>query len=169
MLEQEHQGKYPVLEDFHWNDRISSITIETLNRPSTWTLTAPPITPIPVFVQLYEHKNYRGKRLNVIQDIANLGSYNGFNDITSSVRVLRGPNYQWIGPSNSLNSRAHLFGNANFEPTWDPFTLPTDSQNIGQVPPGPPSTPREGFWYSNLEDPRFARNDWASSIKITGP
>jgi hypothetical protein len=180
LLEEEHQGEYPVLEDFHFNDRISSIRIETLNRRSSWTLTAPPIEPIPVIVQLYEHQNYRGKRLNVIEDIANLGSYNGFNDITSSVRVRQGPNYQWIGPSNSLNSRAHLFEDANFQ--MSKLVLPTDDQNIGQVPPGPPSTPKEGFWYPDLDDffmkygydsvtrmYKISWNDKLSSIKITGP
>jgi Beta/Gamma crystallin len=51
------------------------------------------ITPIPVVAELYQHKNYQGRKLIVVQDLPDLHAWADFGDIVGSVKVFRGPNY----------------------------------------------------------------------------
>lgn len=136
LLEEEYRGEWPYLKEFQFNDRISSVRIVRYLPRKSWPLTASPIKPIPIVVQLYEHQNYQGRRLNVIENIADLGSYAEFKDKASSLQIHQATDYQWVGPNSLQNSRARLFRETHFQPSNDPFILPTDSQNVTPVPLG---------------------------------
>jgi hypothetical protein len=54
------------------------------------------IQPIPLVVELYEHANFMGNRLIVVEDSSNIPVDFGseFNDVTTSVRVRKGPDFK---------------------------------------------------------------------------
>jgi len=90
------QGAYPcVSRPYNFSDIISSVRIyPPLNgRVSLNPVDAPTIRPIPLVVELYQHSNYRGRRLNVVENIPNIHSYANFGDLVTTVRVTQGPNY----------------------------------------------------------------------------
>lgn len=74
---------------FNFNDAISSVKI---NPPPPG---AHQIAPISLIVEIYEHDNYKGRRLVVVENSYSITNEFGsdFNDITTSVRVRPGPNY----------------------------------------------------------------------------
>jgi hypothetical protein len=72
---------------FSFNDMISSVRFnQDINMPYT-------ITPIPVVAELYEHKDFGGRKLIVVQDLPDLKAWADFGDLVSSVKVFQGPNY----------------------------------------------------------------------------
>jgi hypothetical protein len=136
------QGAYPALDELNFNDKISSVRFyNTINAPSRWPLTAAPIGPIPLVVELYEHKDFKGRKLIVIENIANLGYYAGFDNTASSLKVYPGPNY-------TPGSKVRLFRNNDFQPKDDPLVL-----GVG--------------WVRDLAHSNYAYNDMLSSIAIT--
>lgn len=81
-------GAYPTLKKpYNFENTISSVNLFR-GIPS-----APSIRPIRVVAELYEHANYRGKRLNILENVSNIHSYSDFGDIVSSVKVFEGPDY----------------------------------------------------------------------------
>ncbi|MCC3410165.1 MAG: hypothetical protein JGK17_32485, partial [Microcoleus sp. PH2017_10_PVI_O_A] len=54
---------------------------------------APPITTIPVVAELYDGPNYGGRKLIIFEDVDNLATYSAYDNLTSSVKVFKGPNY----------------------------------------------------------------------------
>ncbi len=97
-------GTYSNLHLLHsFGDAISSVRF---NPPSP---SAHTIAPIPLVVELYEHINFQGNRLVVIEDSASLPADFGseFNDVVSSVRVKQGPNF-------AAGKHAELFRDINY-------------------------------------------------------
>lgn len=88
---------------FGFGDVISSVKF-TPSFPE-----APEIKPIPLIVEIYEHANFRGKRATIVENVADIISYLGweFNDVISSVRVIKGPDY-------SPGMKAHFFQHINY-------------------------------------------------------
>ncbi len=81
-------GAYPSLvRPYNFNDVISSVNFSQ-GVPGTGT-----ISPVPVVAELYEHKNYGGRKFVVVQNVANLHTYAAFGDLASSAKVMQGPNY----------------------------------------------------------------------------
>jgi hypothetical protein len=81
-------GAYPnLVRPYNFNDVISSVNFNK-GVPDTGK-----ITPIPVVVELYQHKDFGGRKLIVFEDISNLHTYSDFGDTVSSVKVLQGPNF----------------------------------------------------------------------------
>ncbi|MGK7938663.1 MAG: hypothetical protein AB4062_00595 [Crocosphaera sp.] len=54
---------------------------------------APPVSQIPVVAELYDRVNYEGRKLIIFEDVENLTTYSAYNNLTSSVKVFKGPNY----------------------------------------------------------------------------
>jgi hypothetical protein len=54
---------------------------------------APPITSIPVVVELYSQANYGGRKLIILENVDNLTTYSLYENLTYSIKVFRGPNY----------------------------------------------------------------------------
>jgi len=104
------QGAYPCLvRPYNFNDIISSVRIWpplntniVLHPHSTHT-----ISPIPLVAEIFEHSNYRGKKLTIVENIANIHSYADFGDIVTSVKVHRGPNYV-------EDNKVKLYGAVNY-------------------------------------------------------
>ena len=88
---------------YNFGDVISSVKFN-VTPPQTH-----PIQPIPLVVELYESVNYSGRRAVMVQDVPNIISYLGseFNDITTSVRVKKGPNY-------TAGIKAELYRDVNY-------------------------------------------------------
>ena len=63
---------------------------------------------IPLVVELFEHKNFQGKKLVLITDVRNLHDF-GFGDKVSSVKVFGGPNFNPVA-----NQRVRLAEHRNF-------------------------------------------------------
>ena len=86
-------GFYPNLHDTAYNfaDRISSI-----NFGSTLDVPGPEWGTIPLIVDCYEHVEFRGKKITILRDIANLRDPQGgtwFEDRISSIRIFKGPDF----------------------------------------------------------------------------
>ena len=86
-------GFYPNLHDvaFNFADRISSI-----NFGSSIDVVGPEWGTIPIIVECYEHVEYKGKKITILRDIANLRDPQGgtwFEDRISSIRIFKGPNF----------------------------------------------------------------------------
>ena len=86
-------GFYPNLHDvaFNFADRISSI-----NFGSTLEVVGPEWGTIPLIVDCYEHVEFRGKKITILRDIANLRDPQGgtwFEDRISSIRIFKGPDF----------------------------------------------------------------------------
>ncbi len=86
-------GFYPNLHDVAYNfaDRVSSI-----NFGSTIDVVGPEWGTIPLIVHCYEHVEFRGKKITILRDIANLRTPQGgtwFEDRISSVQIFKGPNF----------------------------------------------------------------------------
>jgi len=75
---------YPPIQ---FGDVISSVKFNQGVPP------APPVTNIPVVAELYDGLNYGGRKLIVFEDVDNLGTYSAYDNLTSSVKVFKGPNY----------------------------------------------------------------------------
>jgi len=88
---------------FNFGDAVSSVRF---NPPPP---SAAAITPIPLIVELFQHDNFNGNRLVVVEDSASLSGDFGseFNDVVTSVRVTSGPNFV-------AGKVAQLFRDANF-------------------------------------------------------
>ncbi len=115
---------------YNFNDIISSVKF---NQDVAWAYT---ISPIPVVAELYEHSNYQGRRLIVVQNLQDLHTWADFGDKVSSVKVLPGPNYV-------PGSQVILFEDTNYSGGQLPLS-PNEYPNLGAM----------GF------------NDKASSIKV---
>ncbi|MFQ5847553.1 MAG: beta/gamma crystallin-related protein [Candidatus Methylomirabilales bacterium] len=61
---------------------------------------------IPLVVELYQHKGFGGRRYYLVKDERNLQEGPAFNDIVSSIKVYKGPN--WGG------EKVELFKHTNF-------------------------------------------------------
>ena len=86
-------GFYPNLHDTAYNfaDRISSI-----NFGSTLEVPGPEWGTIPLIVDCYEHVEFRGRKITILRDIANLRDPQGgtwFEDRISSIRIFKGPDF----------------------------------------------------------------------------
>ncbi len=86
-------GFYPNLHDTAYNfaDRISSI-----NFGSTLEVVGPEWGTIPLIVDCYEHTEFRGRKITILRDIANLRDAQGgtwFEDRISSIRLFKGPDF----------------------------------------------------------------------------
>ncbi len=86
-------GFYPNLHDVAYNfaDRVSSI-----NFGSTIDVVGPEWGTIPMIVDCYEHVEFKGKKITILRDIANLRDPQGrswFEDRISSIRIFKGPNF----------------------------------------------------------------------------
>ena len=86
-------GFYPNLHDVAYNfaDRISSI-----NFGSTLEVVGPEWGTIPMIVDCYEHVDFRGRKITILRDIANLRDAQGgtwFEDRISSIRIFKGPDF----------------------------------------------------------------------------
>ena len=86
-------GFYPNLHDvaFNFADRISSI-----NFGSSIDVVGPEWGTIPIIVECYEHVEFKGKKITILRDIANLRDPQGgtwFEDRISSVRMFKGPDF----------------------------------------------------------------------------
>ncbi|MCG9131471.1 DUF1349 domain-containing protein [Candidatus Poribacteria bacterium] len=86
-------GFYPNLHDvaFNFADRISSI-----NFGSSIEVIGPEWGTIPLIVDCYEHVEFRGKKITILRDIANLRDPQGgtwFEDRISSIRIFKGPDF----------------------------------------------------------------------------
>lgn len=86
-------GFYPNLHDIAYNfaDRISSI-----NFGSTIEVVGPEWGTIPMIVDCYEHVEFKGKKITILRDIANLRDPQGgtwFEDRISSIRIFKGPDF----------------------------------------------------------------------------
>ena len=82
-------GFYPNLHDTAYNfaDRISSI-----NFGSTLEVVGPEWGTIPMIVDCYEHVEFRGRKITILRDIANLRDAQGgtwFEDRISSIRIFK--------------------------------------------------------------------------------
>lgn len=86
-------GYYPDLHDIAYNfgDRVSSISFG-----SALVTTGPDFGTIPLIVEVYQHPNFRGRKITVVRDIASTESI-GLHDAISSIRVFRGPNFPPTG------------------------------------------------------------------------
>jgi hypothetical protein len=64
---------------------------------------------IPLVVEIYDLPNFQGKSAVIVQNVANLPNILGidFNDMTTSVRVKKGPNYV-------VGKKAQLFRDFNY-------------------------------------------------------
>lgn len=99
------KGVYPNIETvYNFNDRISSLKFQPV--PAYVN----PISPIKVVVQLYEHPNYTGKCLVVVENSPNISLQFGseFNDVVSSVIVKPGPNF-------TAGDMAHLYRDNDYK------------------------------------------------------
>ena len=86
-------GFYPNLHDtaFNFADRISSI-----NFGSSLDVAGPEWGTVPLIVDCYEHVEFRGKKITILRDIANLRDPQGgtwFEDRISSIRIFKGPDF----------------------------------------------------------------------------
>lgn len=86
-------GFYPNIHDvaFNFADRISSI-----NFGSTIDVVGPEWGTIPVIVDCFEHVEFKGKKITILRDIANLRDPQGgtwFEDRISSIRMFKGPDF----------------------------------------------------------------------------
>lgn len=86
-------GFYPNLHDvaFNFADRVSSI-----NFGSTLDVVGPEWGTIPLIVDCYEHVEFKGKKITILRDIANLRDPQGgtwFEDRISSIRIFKGPDF----------------------------------------------------------------------------
>ena len=86
-------GYYPNLHDiaYDFGDIISSISLG----PSLVT-TGPDYGTIPLIVEVYQHPDFKGKKVTVLRDISHTNQI-GLHDAISSVRVFRGPNFPASG------------------------------------------------------------------------
>ncbi|NES76583.1 MULTISPECIES: hypothetical protein [unclassified Okeania] len=81
-------GEYPYIHiPMRFGESISSVKFNQGVPP------APAVSPIPVVAELYDLINYGGRKLIIFEDVNHLGQYSGYNDLTSSVKVFKGPNY----------------------------------------------------------------------------
>jgi hypothetical protein len=117
-------GRYSDLRYPHnFNDRIVSVSFTMDIIPAL----PDPISPVPVVGELYVDKNFGGRKLIVLQDIADLHSWSAFGDNLTSVKVFAGPNY-------SAGSKLRLFRNKNYlggEIALDPGEYPNLSSSHG--------------------------------------
>ena len=86
-------GFYPNLHDtaYNFGDRISSI-----NFGSALEVVGPEWGTIPLIVDCYEHVEFRGRKITILRDIANLRDAQGrswFEDRISSIRIFKGPDF----------------------------------------------------------------------------
>ncbi|NEO55756.1 MAG: hypothetical protein F6K54_23400 [Okeania sp. SIO3B5] len=83
-------GEYPDLNTgpIRFGDAISSVKFNQGVPP------APAVSPIPVVAELYDRVNYAGRKLIIFEDVDNLTTYSAYNNLTSSVKVFKGPNYK---------------------------------------------------------------------------
>lgn len=105
------QGAYPSMSrPYNFNDIISAVRFYSpplKTQVYLHPMNAPRISPIPLVVELYQHSNYRGRRLNVVENISNIHSYADFGDIVTAVRVHKGPNY-------TAGKKARLYRHVNY-------------------------------------------------------
>ena len=89
---------------FKFGDVISSVKF---NPPFP---AAPIIQPIPLAVEVYEHANFKGKQAVIVENVPHLINYLGpeFNDIITSVKVKKGPNY-------TTGKKAQLFQHVQYK------------------------------------------------------
>ncbi len=82
-------GYYPNLHDiaYDFGDMISSISLG----PALIT-TGPDFGTIPLIVEVYQHVDFRGKKVTILRDISHTNQI-GLHDAISSIRIFRGPNF----------------------------------------------------------------------------
>jgi hypothetical protein len=82
-------GEYPDIHfgPIQFGDIMSSVKFNQGVPP------APPVTSIPVVAELYSLPNYGGRKLIILENVDNLGTYSLFDNLTYSIKVFKGPNY----------------------------------------------------------------------------
>ena len=100
-------GEYPDLNrgPINFGDRISSVKFDQGVPP------APAVSPIPVVAELYNLVNYGGRKLIIFEDVDNLATYSEYNNLTSSVKVFKGPNYR---PGDKIRLYQNTNGTGNY-------------------------------------------------------
>jgi hypothetical protein len=110
-------GRYSDLRyPLSFNDRIVSVSFTLGQFPAS----PDPISSIQVVGELYVDKDYKGRKLIVVQDIADLHAWAAFGDNVTSVKVFAGPNY-------APGSKLRLYRNKNYlggEIALDPGDYP---------------------------------------------
>lgn len=90
-------GHYPNIGHlFAFNDTISSVRFNPTKECFPRSATKPHDFPsIPLVVELYKDANFYGERVVLIEDVSQISSYSGtdWNDVITSVKVKKGPNY----------------------------------------------------------------------------
>lgn len=84
-------GAYANLDKVYaFGDAISSVRF---NAPPN---AAAKIAPVRLIVELFRHPSFQGERAVIIESVPDLRTYLGteWNDVTSSVRVRRGPDFR---------------------------------------------------------------------------
>jgi hypothetical protein len=98
-------GIYPSLRiPYNFDNVISSVKFKGVQEAGM-------IPRIPIVAELYEHANFTGRKFIVIQDIANLNTYGAFGGITSSVKVMEGPDFG-VSSTIKLYSGINRTGNS---------------------------------------------------------
>lgn len=80
---------YPKLSrPYNFDTVISSVKFDSTVRPPQ------PNIKVPLVVELYEDVNFEGRKIIILEDAYDLQTAYNFGKITSSVKVLKGPDYK---------------------------------------------------------------------------
>ena len=126
-------GFYPNIHDvaFNFADRISSI-----NFGSTIDVVGPEWGTIPLIVDCYEHVEFRGKKITILRDIANLRDPQGgtwFEDRISSIRIFKGPDFPPDGAEVIFYEHPEFEG-APFHIRMEPSEFKKELPNLHLLP-----------------------------------
>ncbi len=126
-------GFYPNIHDvaFNFADRISSI-----NFGSTIDVVGPEWGTIPLIVDCYEHVEFKGKKITILRDIANLRDPQGgtwFEDRISSIRIFKGPDFPPDGAEVIFYEHPEFEG-APFHIRMEPSEFKKELPNLHLLP-----------------------------------
>ncbi len=126
-------GFYPNIHDvaFNFADRISSI-----NFGSTIDVVGPEWGTVPLIVDCYEHVEFKGKKITILRDIANLRDPQGgtwFEDRISSIRIFKGPDFPPDGAEVIFYEHPDFEG-APFHIRMEPSEFKKELPNLHLLP-----------------------------------
>jgi hypothetical protein len=119
---------------YNFGDKITSLRFNPpIQLPGT-------IAPIPLYIEIFQDINFQGRRMFIVENSTNIIQDFGseFNDVASSIKVFRGPNYV-------QGNIAQLYRDINFLG--------------GKIDLGPGD-------YPNIAVAPFGFNDVVSSVKV---
>jgi hypothetical protein len=120
-------GRYPNLEHPHnFDDMISSVKFPAGQQSSQINSK---VDEIAIVAELYEHPDWTGKKLIVVEDINNLADYN-FNKKVKSVKVHKGPAYT---PENYLKLCEEIYNSGQFNPNLPHIDIYPDGGTNGKT------------------------------------